>query len=150
MSGCGGMIVINKWKEITKAGNKAFEEGRDNTAKQLYLVACHRAVKMYPHWLDGDSATAVLVISYQNLGDLYLRQSNHNGMLMVYRDLLNMLHNFDYNHRFNTDSTCQRIGTELIAKFKDVNYKSIETVKLFNEILDKYFNTTNHLIKDHN
>jgi hypothetical protein len=150
MSVSDGVIVINKWKEITKAGNKAFRQGRDNTAKQLYLFACHRAVKLFPHWFDGDAATAALVISYQNLADLYLRQSNHSDMLVVYKELLKQLQDFDNSDRFNIDSTYRRIGTEITAKLKDVNFKSTESVELFNVLLNEYFNPTNHLIRDQN
>ena len=142
------MIAINKWKEITKAGNNAFRQGRDNTAKQLYLFACHRAVKLLPHWFDGDAATAALVISYQNLADLYLRQSNHSEMLVVYRDLLKQLQDFDNSNRFNIDNTYRRIGTEITAQLKDVKFKSTENVELFNVLLDGYCNPTNHLIRD--
>ena len=116
----------------------------------MYLIACHRALKNSPHWLDSDAALAVLVISYQNLADLYLRQSNHNDMLVVYRYLLKILQGFNHSHRLDTHDTCLRIGTELTAKFKDIKYKSTEAVKTFDDIINEYFNPTNYLIKDHN
>lgn len=71
-------------------------------------------------------------------------------MLIVYKDLLKILQGFNHSHRFNTHNTRLRVGTELTAKFKDIRYKSTEAVQIFNDIIDEYFNPTNHLIKDHN
>jgi len=72
---------IEKWRSITTAANRAFEQNNDSEAHGYYIEARDWAEILAPHWFDVEEATVALAISYQNLADLYLRLGKQNDAL---------------------------------------------------------------------
>ncbi|MCO7233726.1 MULTISPECIES: tetratricopeptide repeat protein [unclassified Cobetia] len=68
---------MDEWKRETRAGNALFEQGDYTKAEQHYLSACHFADIFLMPSADPDGGVAALVVSYQNLAELYRAQGRH-------------------------------------------------------------------------
>ena len=68
---------MDEWKRETQAGNALFEQGDYAMAEQHYLSACHFADIFLMPCADPDGGVAALVVSYQNLAELYRAQGQH-------------------------------------------------------------------------
>lgn len=124
-------------------------DGRDNDAKNLYQMSCRHAEKLLPHWLDTETAAAALVVSYQNLADLYFRQENHDQAISVHLDLLTKLQYFrNKSNRLIVDRACRRLGTELSERFKEIRFQSSFSTDLMSQLIKCYFNPNVFLIKN--
>ncbi len=145
---------MHKWKNKITKGNSAYSEGCDSEALHYYQAACQRAEQLLPHWFDVEAITAALVVSYQNLAELYLRQSLYIDALITYRSLHLHLRNFSLANS-GDDSTqsiihraYRRIGTELAAMLKVLDLQDPKATELMDEIKDIFENHTNELNKD--
>ncbi|WP_284891813.1 hypothetical protein [Cobetia amphilecti] len=67
---------MDEWKRETQAGNALFEQGDYTMAEQHYLSACHFADIFLMPCADPDGGVAALVVSYQNLAELYRARTN--------------------------------------------------------------------------
>ncbi|OUR87285.1 hypothetical protein A9Q81_26670 [Gammaproteobacteria bacterium 42_54_T18] len=145
---------MHKWKNKITKGNNAFSEGCDSEALYYYQAACQRAEQLLPHWFDVEAVTAALVVSYQNLAELYFRQSLYIDALSTYRSLHLHLRNFSSINP-GSDSTqsiihraYRRIDTELAATLKTLNLQDPNAAELMDEIKKIFENHTNQLNKD--
>ncbi|MDI4661242.1 MULTISPECIES: tetratricopeptide repeat protein [Cobetia] len=68
---------MDEWKRETQAGNLLFEQGDYAMAEQHYLNAYHFADIFLMPSADPDGGVAALVVSYQNLAELYRAQGQH-------------------------------------------------------------------------
>ncbi|MBN8430863.1 hypothetical protein JF535_08355 [Microbulbifer salipaludis] len=74
-----------------QSANRAYQEGRESDAEQLYKSSCERVVPLLTEWKDPEAAIAMLSVSYQNLADLYFRQGRYDDALVAYAGLLRQL-----------------------------------------------------------
>ncbi|TVU70024.1 MULTISPECIES: hypothetical protein [Cobetia] len=72
---------MDQWKFETTAGNALFDKGQYHIAEHHYLSACLRADTLLEPWKDPEGAVVALVVSYQNLADLYRAQGHHQQAL---------------------------------------------------------------------
>jgi len=145
---------MDKWKNKITKGNSAFSDGCDSEALHYYQAACQRAEQLLPHWFDVEAVTAALVVSYQNLAELYFRQSLYIDALSAYRSLY--LHLLNFSSASSASDLTQsiihcayrRIGTELAATFKTLNLQDPNATELMGEIKKAFENHNNQLNKD--
>ncbi|WP_299591460.1 hypothetical protein [uncultured Microbulbifer sp.] len=101
------------------SANRAYQEGRESDAEQLYQSACQRAVPLLTEWQDHEAAIAMLAVSNQNLADLYFSQSRYDEALVVYGGLLRTLTELSQNKRGDSqlahfaESALEKAGAEL-------------------------------------
>ena len=82
---------MEQWKAIMNSANRAYQEGRESEAEQLYKSACQRVIPLLNEWDDHEAAVAMLSVSNQNLADLYFHQKRYDEALEVYGGLLRQL-----------------------------------------------------------
>jgi hypothetical protein len=85
---------MERWKKAILQGNTAFSEGRDDVAIRHYTTACQRARLLLPYWADTEAAIVALVISYQNIADVYFGKHNHSQAISSYQDLYQQLESY--------------------------------------------------------
>jgi tetratricopeptide (TPR) repeat protein len=146
---------MEQWQQTVLRGNNAFNEGRDDDAIRLYVTACQRAIKLLPHWVDTEAAIAALVISYQNIADVYFRRSDFPQAIKTYQDLYRQLKSYylTYADTQNTmiafDCACRRAGTELAAAVKRLSVLSANDKKLVNDFFELKSQPTFNLPKEY-
>lgn len=72
---------MEQWKFDTNTGNALFQQGQYHGAEHHYLSACLRADLLLEAWEDPEDIVVALVVSYQNLADLYRAQDHHHQAL---------------------------------------------------------------------
>jgi tetratricopeptide (TPR) repeat protein len=146
---------MEQWQQTVSRGNSAFSEGRDDDAIRLYSTACQRALKLLPHWVDTEAAIAALVISYQNIADVYFRRSDFPQAIKTYQDLYRQLKSYylTYADTPNTiivfDCACRRAGTELAATVKRLGALGANYKELVNDFFELKSQPTFNLPKEY-
>jgi tetratricopeptide (TPR) repeat protein len=146
---------MEQWKQSVSRGNNAFSEGRDDDAIRLYAKACQRALQLLPHWVNTEAAIAALVISYQNIADVYFRRSDFSQAIKTYQDLYRQLKSYYLTHADtpNTmtifDCACRRAGTELAAAVKRLGILNASEKELVNDFFELKYQPTFNLPKDY-
>jgi tetratricopeptide (TPR) repeat protein len=145
---------MEQWKNAVLKGNMAFNEGLDDVAIRLYTTACQRARLLLPHWADTEAAIVALVISYQNIADVYFRKHDHSQAINTYQDLYHQLKSY-YLINAGTSNiisafycASRRAGTELAATVKRLGGFSTHEEKLINDFFELKFQPTLHIYKD--
>ena len=59
------------WKKFTKEGNALYQSFCWHAAESQYQCAKTRAENLLMSWADPEEAVAALVVSYQNLAEVY-------------------------------------------------------------------------------
>lgn len=120
---------MDTWKQSTIAGNLAFNQQCYQEAEQHYQHACHRSQKLLYLWFDAQEITAALVISFQNMAELYFKQSRYHEGLNQYQQLSDLLRR--YQRRCTSkkveqtvSSACRRAGTELHLTIQELHLES--------------------------
>lgn len=67
--------AVSSWKRHTNAGNYSFENEHTLTALAHYRRAISQAECLFDEGANNREAVAILVVSYHNIADLYLRES---------------------------------------------------------------------------
>lgn len=148
-------VVMEQWKDAILKGNIAFTKGRDDTAIRLYTAACQRALLLLPDWADTEAAIAALVISYQNIADVYFRKHDYPQAVNTYQDLYQQLKSYYLTNAGTPniisafDCASRRAGTELAATVKRLGVFSAHEEKLINNFFELKFQPTFHLSKDY-
>ena len=131
---------MDKWKSAITAGNQAFDQNNDSLAEEHYDLACSLSEQMVFDNLETQESTLALVVSYQNLADLYFRQQRYAEALYAYRKLNRCLLGL-YNNRLVThkiqaiiDHARRKIGTELMCLIESVRDKLPEADTVLQEI----------------
>lgn len=110
---------MEQWKAIMNSANRAYQEGHESKAEQLYKSACQLAIPLLSEWTDHEAAVAMLSVSNQNLADLYFRQSRYDEALVVYGGLLRQLTALSQEESGNSQlahfagCALEKAGTEL-------------------------------------
>ncbi|WP_261841125.1 hypothetical protein [Aliamphritea ceti] len=68
------ILHMQRWQKQVQAGNECFNAHQLFTAVAHYQAAKQLAWQLFTHWEDPAEAVAVVIISYHNLADLYLRR----------------------------------------------------------------------------
>jgi tetratricopeptide (TPR) repeat protein len=146
---------MEQWQQMVSRGNNAFSEGRDDDAIRLYAKACQRALKLLPHWVDTEVAIAALVISYQNIADVYFRRCDCPQAIKTYQDLYRQLKSYSltYADTPNTmivfDCACRRAGIELAAAVKRLGALGANDKELVNNFFELKPQPTFNLPKEY-
>ena len=109
-------------------GNESFNKGRFYSAENYYKSACDFACLMCPKATNSSNILASIVVSYQNLAELYFKKNQTSLALSQYQELHEKLVEFSQSQQ-NTESILMvqkailKIGTELmyITKKKKIN-----------------------------
>ncbi|WP_158773661.1 hypothetical protein [Cobetia sp. L2A1] len=72
---------MDEWKLETTTANALFEQGHYLSAEHHYLSACYRADALVAPSNNPEEGVVALVVSYQNLADLYRAQGQHQEAL---------------------------------------------------------------------
>lgn len=65
---------MERWKQTISAGNRCFKQNQLITALALYYKAKNQSQSLLYEWHDPEQAAACVVISCQNIADLYVRE----------------------------------------------------------------------------
>lgn len=68
------ILKMKRWQQQVQAGNECFNAHQLFAAVAHYQSAKQLAWDLFRHWEDPAEAVAVVIISYHNLADLYLRR----------------------------------------------------------------------------
>ncbi len=68
------VLRMKRWQQQVQAGNECFNAHQLFSAVAHYQSAKQLAWHLFRHWEDPAEAVAVVIISYHNLADLYLRR----------------------------------------------------------------------------
>ena len=134
---------MDKWKAAISAGNLAFDQYRDADAEAQYRTACIRSEQLLTDWNDVEEVTAALVISYQNLADLYFRGSRVRNALEAYKRLNQQLLKLHDHHANRPDRQAyaerarKKIGTELMYLLRTKQLYTSDTEELLKQIAQK-------------
>ena len=79
------------WKKHIIRGNHHFDQNQDEEAIKYYQLAVSRICTLFDHWFTAEEAVSALLVSYHNLGDLYLRNGETEKGLDCYRKVHNKL-----------------------------------------------------------
>lgn len=107
---------MEQWKEIMTSANRAYEDGREVEAEELYKAACQRATFLLTQCEDREAAVAMLSVSHQNLADLYFQQGRCDEALTIYGRLLRRLEQLSEDegaHSPYAGPALQKVGTEV-------------------------------------
>jgi tetratricopeptide (TPR) repeat protein len=146
---------MEQWENTVSKGNHAFREGRDDDAISLYTTAYQRALILLPHWSDTEAAIAALVISYQNIADVYFRKHDYSQAINAYQDLYQQLKSYYLTHADTPtimtifDCACRRAGTELAAAVKRLGILNASEKELVNDFFELKSQPTFNLPKDY-
>ena len=78
---------MSQWERAILEGNQAFGQDRLEDAEGLYISACGLAKDQLDTLQDPEAAIMALVVSYQNLADLYFRCGDFGIGLSLIKDL---------------------------------------------------------------
>ncbi len=115
------------WKKITLEGNQSYNKGRIYSAESCYKTACYFAAEISPEDSSYEDMIASLVISYQNLAELYFSQKKIELALTQYQQVHKLLIKFYLQHSEleamfpMLQQTMRKLGTELLAKTNQLN-----------------------------
>ena len=145
---------MDQWKHAIVKGNSAFVDHRFDTAERHYKAACDRARTLLPQWFDVEDITVAVVISFQNLADLYFQQGRFSDALDTYRQLGCLIQDYQtlnagcHHVQFVTECARRRLSTEFLATVKtlapdtsDPFFRQAEGV--WHELADAPVSTTN-------
>lgn len=68
------ILKMKRWQQQVQAGNECFNAHQLFAAVAHYQSAKQLAWHLFRYWEDPAEAVAVVIISYHNLADLYLRR----------------------------------------------------------------------------
>jgi len=124
---------MNEWKKMIIEGNQAFNSGLFYSAERYYKVACDFASEMNPIESSHSNLIASLVVSYQNLAELYFNQNQYDLALSQYQELHEKLLMFGAKYEDSPkllaairQATC-KIGTELLDITKRLGIQSLRS-----------------------
>ena len=130
-----GSLAMDTWKQSSIAGNLAFSQKRYHEAEQHYKLASQRAQQLLWLWFDAEEIITALVISFQNMAELYFMQSRHHDGLNQYQQLSDLL--LRYQRKCDSEETeqtlalaCQRAGTELLFTLQELKLESEYAIKV--------------------
>jgi hypothetical protein len=118
---------MDKFKSAIIDGNSAFSKRHYALAEEHYKTACDRCDQLLLNWFEAKDVVAALVVSYQNLADLYFRQYRFDEALVVYCKLNQKLLHFHAHYAGDVDkqnialSAWNRIGTEFMYLLDKMN-----------------------------
>ncbi|VUD40826.1 hypothetical protein TDB9533_00361 [Thalassocella blandensis] len=82
---------MNNWKKHISTGNWYFDKKDYESARKHYCQAIGRADQLFFVWFDPDEAVWALIVSYQNLADLYEKQGKPRRSLAIIQELYEIL-----------------------------------------------------------
>jgi len=82
---------MNLWKKHIVLGNQYFDKNNHALAKKQYRLAIARSRQLFSSWLNPDEAVCSLLVSYQNLAELYEKQGYPRRALLLLEELDHIL-----------------------------------------------------------
>lgn len=82
---------MDQWKHLITAGNRYFQQQEYGAAAVQYVLAKGLARQLLRNWLNTEEAVAAVVISQQNMADLYCLQLQPQQAEQELRDLYSYL-----------------------------------------------------------
>lgn len=82
---------MDQWKKHISLGNQYFDKSQFEKAKKHYCLAIARSNQLFNSWLDPDEAVWSLMVSYQNLAELYEKQKHLQRSLQLLEELYEIL-----------------------------------------------------------
>jgi len=127
---------MDAWKKMIREGNQSFNTGRFYSAENYYKIACSFACEMCTHSSKCSDVIASLVVSFQNLAELYFNKNQTDQALSQYQLLHEKLLEFGDHHQQNPEfllmiqKAIRKVGTELlfITKKKGINTQQSKQV----------------------
>lgn len=127
--------LVPAWKRMISRGNQSFDTGKLHAAENYYEIACNLACDICPKGTKSSSDIASLLVSYQNLAELYFNTNQNNLGLSQYQKLHEKLVESCQGQQsseslFLIQKAIRKIGTELmyILKKKAINTLSSKQV----------------------
>ncbi len=131
---------MEKWKAAIIAGNKAYNSCDYLVAERNYVIACERAKTLFGLTLDFEKRLAALIVSHQNLSDLYLKESNHNKALKTLHNMVDFIRISRIDYEADNCKcaclmrACRRLSTETLQALKKNNVDCIKSRILIRDI----------------
>jgi len=121
-------------------GNQSFNTGRLYSAENYYEIACNLAFDICPKGIKSSNDLAPLLMSYQNLAELYFKKNQTNLALSQYQKLHEKLVEFSQRQQ-NSGSllmiqkAIRKIGTELLYIIKKKGISSLRSKQVMESII---------------
>jgi hypothetical protein len=88
-----GVTKVKYWRETIEKANQQYKQQHFKQAEKLYLQAADQAKLLASHWIEPETAVSALVISYQNLADLYMKTRQPFRAMSILEEVHNTLQN---------------------------------------------------------
>lgn len=127
------------WKRMIIEGNQSFNTNRFYSAENYYKIACDFASNMSPETAKCSDIIASLVVSYQNLAELYFKINQTDLALSQYQELHIRLVEFGLYYKSPEQllwiqKAIRKIGTELLNIISKKGIESQRSKQLLRRI----------------
>ena len=119
--------LIDAWRKVIMQGNQAYNTGRIYSAERYYKIACHYTTEMSLEKINSSDVIASMVVSYQNLAELYFNQQKNDQALTQYQQVHKYLIQFYLQQPAllpMIQKAVRKLGTELLAIIKEHKIES--------------------------
>ena len=132
--------LVHTWKRMMIHGNQSFNTGRLYSAENYYEIACNLAYHMCLKGITSSNDLAPLLMSYQNLAELYFKKNQTNLALSQYQKLHEKLVEFSQRQQNSgsllmVQNAIRKIGKELFDTIKKKEISSLRSKQLMERII---------------
>ncbi|HDY85897.1 hypothetical protein LCGC14_0467980 [marine sediment metagenome] len=130
---------MDAWKRMIIEGNQSFNTGRFYSAENYYKIACDFASNMQLDTSRFSDVIASLVVSYQNLAELYFKNKQSELALSQYQVLHEKLIGFITQQQspefvMMIQKAIRKIGTELLFLTKKEGIDTLRSKQVLAKI----------------